>query len=186
MIRDVVYVSGEIFTARDEAHHRAIEWVNKGTQIPMNFSGLPMYHCGPIARKDNGEWQIVSAGPTTSNRMEMYESDFIKKFNIPMIIGKGGMGRKTTEAMMEHGAVYVAFPGGAGALAAQSIIEVKNVFWLDLGMPEALWIFRTRCFGPLIVAIDSLGNNLYEILFDQFEENITRLDRENYVYRTDL
>jgi len=174
MVGDILYVSGNIFTARDEAHHRALKWAKEGKDLPIGVEGLPMYHCGPLARRDEKGWRIFSAGPTTSSRMEMFESEFLEHFNVPMVIGKGGMGDRTTEAMMNYGAVYVAFPGGAGALAAQSIVEVEDVAWLDLGMPEALWYLRVEHFGPLIVAIDAHGHNLYKSLNKEFEANIAR------------
>lgn len=174
-VGDVVRVSGEIFTARDEAHHRALEWAEEGKGLPIDVDGLPMYHCGPLAMELEGKWRILSAGPTTSTRMEQFESDFLRRFRVPIIIGKGGMGRRTTDAMKEHGAVYVAFSGGAGALAAKSIVEVKGAHWLDLGMPEALWHLSVEDFGPLVVAIDSHGNNVYESLQGRFEKNVRRL-----------
>jgi len=174
-IGDVVRISGEMFTARDEAHHRALQWAEEGRDLPMDVEGLPMYHCGPLARKLEVGWRIISAGPTTSTRMEQFESEFLKHFKVPVIIGKGGMGRRTADAMKEHGAIYAAFPGGAGALAAQSIVEVQGVDWLDLGMPEALWHIRVERFGPLVVAIDSHGDNLYEVLQGEFEANVRRI-----------
>lgn len=172
---DIAYISGDIFTARDEAHHRALKWDNNGKTLPLNIKGLPLYHCGPLVGQKDGGWQIISAGPTTSIRMEIFESEFIKRFNIPLVIGKGGMGNRTTEAMMNYGAAYLAFPGGAGALAAQSIKSVVDVAWLDLGIPEAMWYLNVECFGPLIVTIDSHGNNLNESLNDKFAENIKRM-----------
>lgn len=174
-VGDVVRISGEMFTARDEVHHRALQWAEEGRDLPMNVEGLPMYHCGPLAREIEEGWRIISAGPTTSTRMEQFESEFLKHFKVPVIIGKGGMGRRTTEAMKEHGVIYTAFPGGAGALAAQSIVEVQRVDWLDLGMPEALWHLRVEHFGPLVVAIDSHGDNLYESLQWEFEANVERI-----------
>ena len=171
-VGDIAYISGNIFTARDEAHHRALGWANRGKELPLNIKGLPMYHCGPLVDQNNGIWKIISAGPTTSIRMEIFESEFIRLFNIPLIIGKGGMGKRTTEAMMKYGAAYLAFTGGAGALAAQSINSVLDVAWLDLGIPEAMWSLNVECFGPLIVTIDSHGNNLNESLNEKFMENI--------------
>jgi len=85
----------------------------------------------------------------------------IRRLGVPMVIGKGGMGEETVRAMDEIGAVNGAFTGGAGALAATLIERVVGVEWLDLGMPEALWIFEVEDFGPLVVAIDSHGNNLF-------------------------
>jgi fumarate hydratase subunit beta len=170
-VGDIVYVTGKIFTARDEAHHRALEYYKKEKQLPIKLSGLVMYHCGPIAKKINDEWKIVAAGPTTSARMEQFEEEFIINFNVRLIVGKGGMGFKTTEASKRLGAAYCAFTGGAAVLAAQSIKKVEKVEWLDLGMPEALWLLKVEEFGPLIVSIDSCGNNLHAQVMKQVETN---------------
>jgi len=161
---DTVYLSGVVVTARDKAHERAM-----GRELPF-LSNSAIYHCGPLMRK-NEEWEVVAAGPTTSSRMEAFEHEFIKKFGVRMIIGKGGMGNKTAEACREHGAVYCAFTGGAAILAAKSIKRVRDVFWLDeLGMTEAMWVFEVEEFGPLVVTIDSHGSNLTEKIRKRAEE----------------
>jgi fumarate hydratase subunit beta len=103
--------------------------------------------------------------------MDVFEDEFIKNFGIRVIIGKGGMNRRTADAMEKYGAVYAAFTGGAGVLAAKAIKEVKRVEWLDLGMPEALWVFQVENFGPLTVAIDTHGNNLFEEVQKTAEES---------------
>jgi len=161
---DVVYITGIIVTARDSAHKRALDLARSGKieEIPIKLEGLAVYHCGPVVKKVGEEWKVVAAGPTTSRRMEKVEPEFIKTFKVRAIIGKGGMGPKTTEAMKEFGAFYGAFTGGAAALAAAAIKKVREVHWLDLGIPEALWVFEVENFGPLVVAIDSHGNNIYE------------------------
>ena len=161
-VNDTVYLTGTMVTARDEAHKRALDLYNDNKQLPLNLEGLAVFHCGPIIKKDNQNWTVVAAGPTTSARMEPLQADFIKNFKVRLIIGKGGMGKKTVDAMKKHGAVYGAFTGGAAILAAKAIKQVKNVEWLDLGMPEALWILQVEDFGPLTVAIDTHGNNLFE------------------------
>ena len=129
--------------------------------MPVDFSKVAVYHCGPVMKK-NEEWHVIAAGPTTSRRMELFEYDFIKNFRTRIIIGKGGMGEKTAKACKEFKAIYAAFTGGAAVLAANAIKKVKGVEWLDLGMPEALWIFDVENFGPLVVTIDAHGNNLTE------------------------
>jgi len=160
-IRDILYVTGNIFTARDEAHHMMLE--KKVNDLPFDPSKMALYHCGPLMKKTNSKWQVVSAGPTTSSRMEIFEDRFIEKFGIQVIIGKGGMCEKTEKALKKHCAVYTTYTGGAGALAADKIEEVSDVFWLEeLGMPEAAWIFKVKEFGPLVVAIDSHGNSIYK------------------------
>jgi len=170
-VNDVVYISGIIFTARDQAHRRALELAKEGKKPPIDMTGLAVFHCGPIVKKEGDKWIAVAAGPTTSTRMDLFEDEFIKNFGVRVVIGKGGMGKKTTDAMKQHGAIYGAFTGGAAVLAAKAVKNVKNVEWLDLGMPEALWIFEVEEFGPLTVAIDSHGNNLFENVNKKVEEN---------------
>jgi len=170
-VNDVLYVSGTMFTARDQAHKRALEYFKQGKPLPLSLEGLAVFHCGPIVKKKEDRWTIVAAGPTTSTRMEIFEDEFIKNFKVRVIIGKGGMGKRTTEAMAKYGAVYGAFTGGAAILAAKAIKSVKNVEWLDLGMPEAMWILEVEEFGPLAIAIDSHGNNLFEDVKRKVEEN---------------
>ncbi|MFW9830165.1 MAG: FumA C-terminus/TtdB family hydratase beta subunit [Candidatus Thorarchaeota archaeon] len=170
-VNDVAYITGTLFTARDEAHERALELFQQKKPLPIDPEGLAVFHCGPIVRKVDTGWDLVAAGPTTSTRMEMFEDKFIRAFKVRVIIGKGGMGSKTAAAMKEVGAIYGAFTGGAAVLAANAIQRVKDVAWMDLGMPEALWILEAKRFGPLIVAIDSTGENLFEQVGAQVEKN---------------
>jgi fumarate hydratase subunit beta len=170
-VNDVLYVSGTIVTARDQAHKRALQLFKEGKQLPIGLEGLAVFHCGPIVKKEGDRWSVVAAGPTTSTRMDIFEDEFIEKFKARVIIGKGGMGKRTTDAMQKHGAVYGAFTGGAAVLAARAIKKVKTVEWFDLGMPEALWILEVEEFGPLTVAIDSHGNNLFDDVKKVTEEN---------------
>ena len=157
-VGDILYVSGKFFTARDEAHHMMLQ----KNSLHFNPSEMALYHCGPLMKKTKNKWQVVSAGPTTSSRMEIFEDKFIEKYGINLIIGKGGMGERTQKALKKHIAVYAAYTGGAGALAADKIKEVQGVHWLDeLGMPEAVWIFKVKEFGPLVVAMDSHGASIY-------------------------
>jgi fumarate hydratase subunit beta len=169
-VNDVLYVTGTIVTARDQAHRRAIEFFKGGTPLPLNLEGLAVFHCGPVVAKQGDKWIAVAAGPTTSTRMDIFEDEFIKDFKVRVVIGKGGMGKKTTDAMGKYGAVYGAFTGGAAVLAAKAIKNVKSVEWFDLGMPEAMWVFEVEEFGPLAVAIDSHGNNLFTDVQKSVEE----------------
>ena len=174
-VNDVVYITGTIVTARDQAHKRALQLHKEGKQLPINLEGLAVFHCGPIVKKEEDKWIIVAAGPTTSTRMDIFEDEFIKNFKTRVIIGKGGMGKRTADAMQKYGAIYGAFTGGAAVLAAKAIKTVKTVEWFDLGMPEALWILDAKEFGPLTVAIDSHGNNLFEDVKKKTEENLTAI-----------
>ncbi|MFP3984969.1 MAG: FumA C-terminus/TtdB family hydratase beta subunit [Candidatus Bathyarchaeia archaeon] len=170
-VNDEVYVTGTIVTARDQAHNRALQFYKEGKKLPLSLEGLAVFHCGPIVKKEGDKWMVVAAGPTTSTRMDIFEDEFIKNFKVRVIIGKGGMGKRTTDAMQKYGAIYGAFTGGAAVLAAKAIKNVKTVEWFDLGMPEALWIFEAEEFGPLTVAIDSHGNNLFEDVKKKTEDN---------------
>ncbi len=161
-MNDVIFITGTIVTARDSAHKRALEFFKEGKPLPIDLQGTAVFHCGPIVRKEDDKWTVVAAGPTTSTRMDIFEDEFIKAFKVRVVIGKGGMGKRTTEGMKKYGAVYGAFTGGAAVLAAKAIKNVRGVEWFDLGMPEALWILDVEEFGPLIVAIDTHGNNLFE------------------------
>ena len=174
-VNDAIYITGTIVTARDSAHKRALELHNNGKQLPVDMEGLAVFHCGPIAKKENNKWTVVAAGPTTSYRMEPFEADFIKNFKVRVVIGKGGMGQKTVDAMKTYGAVYGAFTGGAAVLAAKAIKKVKALEWLDLGMPEALWILEVENFGPITVAIDSHGNNLFQTVQAKVDSNLPKI-----------
>ncbi|MBU7043373.1 MAG: fumarate hydratase C-terminal domain-containing protein [Theionarchaea archaeon] len=168
---EIVYLTGEFYTARDEAHMTALEYVEEGKTLPVDFKDKAVFHCGPIMRKKNGEWELVAAGPTTSTRMNTLEPQFIEKFGPRAIIGKGGMGKETSKAFEKYGCVYLAITGGAAVLAAKGIKKVKGVEWFELGMPEALWILDGENFGPLIVAMDTHGNNLFENVEKEVEKN---------------
>jgi fumarate hydratase subunit beta len=163
-VGDIIYISGLLVTARDAAHRRIIQHLKEGKSLPFSLDGLPLFHCGPLVRKVNDEWKVLTAGPTTSMRMELFEDEIIKSLNVRLIIGKGGMGEKTRRALMEFGAAYGVFTGGAGVLAAGRIKKVKNVEWLDLGIPEAVWVFEVGSFGPIIISIDSYGNSLFDMV----------------------
>lgn len=166
-VGDVIYLTGIVVTARDAAHRRMIEYLREGKSLPIDLKRGAIYHCGPVVEKVNDEWRVASGGPTTSARMELYEADIIKHFGVRLIIGKGGMGSKTAQACKEFGAVYTTFTGGAGVLAANAVKRVVKVEWLDLGIPEALWVLDVENFGPLLVAIDTTGRNLTEEVVEE-------------------
>jgi len=161
-VGDVVYVSGTVFTARDVAHRRLLEAHAQGQRLPFDATGLALYHCGPVVRPVNGGWHVLSAGPTTSARMEPFEPRFLRAFHPRLVIGKGGMGHGTQAALAQEGAAYAHFPGGAGAVAARHIVRVRAVHGLEeWGMTEAVWILDVDRFGPLLITMDSAGGDLY-------------------------
>jgi fumarate hydratase subunit beta len=168
---ETVYMEGVVYTGRDEVHLHALEYLEKGKKLPVEFKGCALFHCGPIMRKTGDKWQAVAAGPTTSSRMNSLEPLFIEKFRPGAIIGKGGMSQPTVDAMKTYGCVYLAITGGAAVLAAQGIKSVSGVEWFELGMPEAIWILNTENFGPLTVAMDAHGNSLYAEVNAKVKEN---------------
>jgi len=108
--------------------------------------------------------------------MELFEDRFLEAFRTRIIIGKGGMADKTQSALERVGGVYAHYTGGAGALAAERIERVEGVYWLDqLGMPEAVWIFAVKDFGPLLVTMDSVGGNLYGELDEKISANLNEV-----------
>jgi len=158
-IGDIVFLDGYLVTCRDMAHRRLIDM---DMQLPVELEGLAILHAGPIVAKDGDGWKIVSIGPTTSMRMEVHEKEFIKQTGDKLDVGKGGMGPETVAGCAAHKAVHAVFPGGCAVLAASRVEEIERVEWLDLGMPEALWVTRVKNFGPLIISIDTHGNNLFD------------------------
>ncbi|RLE67555.1 MAG: fumarate hydratase [Thermoprotei archaeon] len=174
-VGDVVYISGTIVTARDAAHRRVLEVLERGEKLPIDLRGLAVYHCGPVIKKVGEEWKVFGGGPTTSTRMEIFEAEFIEKTGVRAVIGKGGMGDRTAEAMKRFGAFYATFPGGASVLAIKAVRRVKDVFWLDLGTPEAMWVLEVENFGPLLVAIDSCGENIHKKVSSRAEERLKEI-----------
>ena len=159
-VGDLVYLTGTLVTCRDVAHRRLIEL---GRELPVDLKGKAIFHAGPIVvEKEDGKFEIVSIGPTTSMRMEKFEQEFIKQTGVKLIVGKGGMGPNTVEGCQKYKAVHGIFPGGCAVLAATQVEEIEGAEWRDLGMPETLWVNRVKEFGPLIISIDTKGNNLFD------------------------
>jgi fumarate hydratase subunit beta len=145
--KDVVFLSGRIYTARDKAHALICK-----SGSPVSMQGAALYHCGPLIRED----EILSAGPTTSGRMARYTEEILR-LGVLAIIGKGGL----PEEPFREKAVYLAYPGGCGAAASRQL-SILGVRFRELGMAEALWELEAKDLGPLIVAVDSHGRNLYK------------------------
>ncbi len=161
-VGDILYLTGTIITARDQAHARILE-VKKGKrQLPFSpdlESGGAIFHCGPLVKSSSrGKYVVVSAGPTTSERMDPLTEGVAIFLHPSFIIGKGGLSTYRPRLGLP---IYLAFPGGCGALAAEKIKQVKGVYWEDLGMPEAVWVLEVVEFGPLLVALDARGKSLY-------------------------
>jgi fumarate hydratase class I len=154
-VGDVVMISGEMYTGRDAVHSYLMKH-----EPPVSLQGSVLYHCGPVVMKDNGSYRITAAGPTTSIREEPYQAEIIKRYGVRAVMGKGGMGKRTLDAMAEGGAVYLNAIGGAAQYYARCIEKVLDVNLMEFGIPEAMWHLRVKDF-PAIVTMDSHGNSLH-------------------------
>jgi L(+)-tartrate dehydratase beta subunit len=171
-IGDIIYLDGYLITCRDVAHRRLVEL---GIKLPIDLEGLAIFHAGPIVKKENEQYSMISIGPTTSMRMEKFEKEFIEQTGVKIIVGKGGMGDRTAQACKEQKALHCVFPAGCAVLAATQIEAIEGAEWTELGMPETLWICRVKDFGPLIVSIDTKGENLFEnnkVIYNKRKEPI--------------
>jgi tartrate/fumarate subfamily iron-sulfur-dependent hydro-lyase beta chain len=166
---DVLYITGNIAIARDQAHKKLLE-----TFLP-ELIGLPIFHCGPIARKIGEEWKIVAGGPTTSTRMDALTPPVLEKYQTKIVIGKGGLGEIGKKGLATFGAVYCEFTGGASALAVSKIVGVKKRLLEELGPTELVWIWEVREFGPLLVTQDHQGNDIKKIVTSKAAQKLEAL-----------
>ena len=166
---DVLYVTGDIAIARDQAHKKLLE-----TFLP-ELIGLPIFHCGPIAQKIGEEWKIFAGGPTTSTRMDVLTPPILEKYQTKIVIGKGGLGEKGKKGLETFGAVYSEFTGGASALAVSKIVRVKKRLLEQLGPTELVWIWEVKDFGPLLVTQDHQGNDLKKVVTTQATQKLDTL-----------
>lgn len=162
---DYVYLSGTIYTARDAAHKRMIEALRDQGSIPFDIQNNVIYYMGPSPAREGRP--IGSAGPTTASRMDQYTPALLDR-GLRGMIGKGRRSAAVVESIIRNGAVYFAAVGGAGALLSRSIISSETIAYDDLGT-EAIRRLKIRDF-PVIVVIDSAGNNLYETAVLEFVE----------------
>ena len=155
---DVVYFDGTLFGLRDLTQ---IYMFDQNHEPPVSLAGMPCIHTAPSLKKIGEKWEKICIGTTTSTRMDRFSPGLIGKYGVKAIIGKGGLYEGSLKAMQEHAAVYLAIVGGSAALETKQVEEVEEVYWEHLH-PEALYKFRVKDFGPLTVAMDSHGRNLYE------------------------
>ena len=154
-VGDVVLITGAMYTGRDAVHAHLMK-----NPPPVDLNGSVLYHCGPVMLKEGEKWFVKAAGPTTSIREEPYQADVIKNYGVRVVIGKGGMGAKTSAALKDFGAVYLNAIGGAAQYYARTVKEVLGVSLLEFGVPEAMWNLRVEGF-PAIVTMDTHGNSLH-------------------------
>jgi fumarate hydratase subunit beta len=173
-VGDTVRLSGVMVTGRDAAHKYMIENFIRADVVPEGESSLygelqrllgggVIYHCGPVVRqREDGGWEFVAAGPTTSIREEVYQPEVIAHFGLRGVIGKGGMGPGTLRACQERGAAYLHAVGGAASLIADAVKEVVAVHKKDeFGVPEAFWVVRVEGF-PVVVTMDTHGRSIHD------------------------
>ena len=158
---DIVLMNGSMVTGRDRIHKFLVEQKPSPESLPFPLAGSVLYHCGPIMKKTEDGFKVIAAGPTTSMRVEMYEQEVISASGIRGVMGKGGMGDKTRQALKDHGCVYLNTIGGAAVYLADRITKVLGVWKLDeFGLAEAMWHLEVKDF-PAIVTMDSHGNDIH-------------------------
>ena len=163
---DYVYISGIIYTARDAAHKRMFEALQNGEALPLELKNNAIYYMGPSPAREGRV--IGSAGPTTSSRMDKYTPALLE-LGLSCMIGKGKRSKEVKESIVKNGAVYFAAVGGAGALLSRAIIDSEVIAYDDLGT-EAIRKLTVKDL-PVIVVIDSQGNDLYETACEQYKRN---------------
>ena len=171
-VEDTVTIDGTIFGIRDATQIRIFD---EHVEPPADLAGAVCLHTAPGVRKrSDGTYEKLSIGTTTSTRMDRFVPGLVGQYGVRAIVGKGGLLEEGIAAMQRFGAAYFAIVGGAAALETMQIEEIEQVWWEDL-MPECLWKFRVRDFGPLIVAIDAHGNSLYRRVQDRAADRIASM-----------
>jgi len=169
---DSVLVDGHIIGIRDRTQIRIFD---QGVEPPMDLRGAFLLHTAPGVRKVGpGRYEPVSIGTTTSARMVRFTEPLGRDYGVRAICGKGGLPDEAIEPMKKHGMVYFAIVGGAAALETTQIEEIEEVAWEEL-MPECLWLFRVKDFGPLTVGIDAHGGSLYRDVQDRAHRKLEEI-----------
>lgn len=174
-LEDTVAIDGIIFGIRDATQIRIFD---EKIAPPADLTGSVCIHTAPGVRKlPNGKFEKICIGTTTSTRMDRFVPGLLEQYGVRAIVGKGGLLQGSVDAMAKIGGAYFAIVGGAAALETLQIEEIEEVWWEDL-MPECLWKFRVKDFGPLIVAIDAHGNSLYRNIQDRAAERLKALQSQ--------
>jgi L(+)-tartrate dehydratase beta subunit len=170
---DEVLVDGHIIGIRDRTQIRIFD---EGVEPPLDLNGAFLLHTAPGVRKlGPGKYEKVCIGTTTSARMVRFTEPLGRDYGVRAICGKGGLPDEAIEPMREHGMVYFAIVGGAAALETTQIEEIEEVYWEEL-MPECLWKFRVKDFGPLTVGIDAHGNSLFHDVQERAKQKLEELN----------
>ena len=170
-VRDVVTINGHIFGMRDK---NMIHCFDKGNELPVSLDGFPILHTAPSLKKVGDKWEKIIIGTTTSTRMDRFSPALMEQHGACAIIGKSARYQGSLDAMGRFGACNLAIVGGAAAIETIQIEEVEEVYWPELH-PEAIYKLRVKNFGPLIVAMDSHGNNLYADVRTEAQERLPQI-----------
>ena len=191
-VGEPVTLTGTMITGRDAAHKWMIETFIKKTREPKGddlqvyeelkkiLNGSVIYHCGPVVSGlDTKQYKFVAAGPTTSIREEPYQADVMKHFNVKGVIGKGGMGPKTSKGCQETPSVYFHAIGGAASFIAQRVTKVLGVYKMEFGVPEAMWVIEVKEF-PVVVTMDAHGASQHAVIGDSSQKVLDDLLAKPY------
>ena len=154
---DTVVLDGTIWGIRDATQIRMFD---RGIAAPVDLHGTALLHVAPNVRKTETGYEPLVIGTTTSMRMDRFTEGLLRDYGVRAIIGKGGLSDVSSAAFATYGGVYLAIVGGAASVETEQVEAIENVYWEDL-MPECLWQFRVKNFGPLIVAMDATGASTY-------------------------
>jgi len=171
----LVTVTGLVFTGRSRFYIRAVE---QGLLPPLDFQQInAFFHVGPVMRKQDGDWHIVSIEPTSSIRFERYSPEVIRRLGLRVLIGKTTMGVETAKALQEVGGVHLSKVGLCGNKLATQVRKVCGHYFLEeLGVTETTWVFEVERFGPFFVDMDAQGNNYFTILNAEVEKRRSLVD----------
>lgn len=164
-------ISGIVWGLRDAT---LIHWEQERYRFPADLSGSVLLHTQPNAKREGSRYRPICVGTTTSQRMDRFTRPLLERLGIRAIVGKGGLSGDSASAMREHGCVYLAVVGGAASVETLQIEEIEEVYWEHL-MPECLWKFRFKDFGPLFVTIDAHGGDVYEEVTQSARRRLSEL-----------
>ena len=176
-VGDLVVINGHIFGMRDKT---MIYIFDQHNEPPVNLNGFPVLHTAPSLKKVGEKWEKIIIGTTTSTRMDRFTPALMEKYGVRAIIGKSGLYQGSLDTMKRFGGCYFAIVGGAAALETTQIEEVEQVYWPHLH-PEAIYKLRVKDFGPLIVAMDSHGHNLYADVRAKVQERLPQIYRKHKI-----
>jgi len=169
---DAVYLTGTIWGIRDATY---IHIFDRGNKPPVDLAGAVLLHVAPNVRKRaDGTYEPMTVGTTTSMRMDRFTAPSLREYGIRAIIGKGGLSEESSRALKEYGGVYLAIVGGAASVETEHVEAIENVYFEEL-MPECLWQFRVKDFGPLTVAMDTTGASMYRDVAATAQERLASI-----------